>query len=74
LGGNAKVQLNLYTLIGKEVFSESIQGTAGMNAITWLLRNQAQVPVASGLYVFTIQVDAGYGLMITKTGKVMVLH
>ena len=73
LGGNASVQLNLFTLMGEQVFSETINGNAGMNTITWLLRNKTQVPVATGLYIFTIQVNNGYET-VTKTGKVLVFH
>ena len=73
LGGSARVQLNLYSLTGEQVFSETIQGNAGLNTILWLLRNNAQMPVASGIYVYAILVDNGDEL-ITRTGKVLVLH
>jgi hypothetical protein len=73
LGGNASVQLNLYSLMGEEVFSKTIYGNAGMNTITWLVRNNSQVPVASGLYIYTIQVNNGYET-VTKTGKILVFH
>jgi len=59
--------------MGEQVFSETINGNAGMNTITWLLRNKTQVPVATGLYIFTIQVNNGYET-VTKTGKVLVFH
>jgi hypothetical protein len=73
LGGNAAVQLNLYSLMGEEVFSDSIEGNAGSNTITWLLRNKAQAQVSSGLYIYVIQVKNGYET-VTKTGKVMIFH
>jgi hypothetical protein len=73
LGGNATVQLNLYSLMGEEVYSDTIYGNAGLNTITWLLRNKTQAPVASGLYIFTIQVNNG-SETVTKTGKVLVFH
>jgi len=73
LGGNAMVQLNLYSLMGEEVYSDTIYGNAGINNITWLLRNKTQIPVASGIYIFTIQVNNGYET-VTKTGKVLVFH
>jgi len=73
LGGSATIQLHLFSLTGEEVFSENIQGNAGLNTLLWLLRNKGQAPVASGLYVYTIQVNNGYE-MLTKTGKVLVFH
>jgi len=73
LGGNASVQLNLYSLMGEEVYSDTIQGNSGSNTITWLLRNKAQANVASGIYIFSIQVNNGSEI-VTKTGKVLVLH
>jgi hypothetical protein len=73
LGGNARVQLNLYSLMGEEVFTDTIDGNAGLNTIDWLVRNKAQAPVASGLYIYTIQVNNGYET-VTKTGKVLVFH
>ena len=73
LGANASVQLNLYTIIGEEVYSDSIEGNAGMNTITWLLKNKAQSSVATGLYIYTIEVNNGYQVT-TKTGKLLVFH
>jgi len=73
LGSNATVHLNLYSLTGGGVFSEAIDGNAGMNIITWLLKNSAQANVASGIYIFKIQVNDG-STTVTKTGKVLVLH
>jgi hypothetical protein len=55
------------------VNQESVQGNAGMNTLLWLLKNKGQAPVASGLYVFTIQVNDGYETA-TKIGKVAVFH
>jgi hypothetical protein len=73
LGSNAAVQLKLFNLTGKAVFSETIQGNAGLNTITWQLKNNGQIPVASGLYVYTIQVNNG-SQTVTTRGKVAVLH
>jgi hypothetical protein len=73
LGYNASIQLNLYTLMGEEVYSDTTEGNTGMNTITWLLRNKAQSAVASGLYIYSIQVNNGYEIT-TKTGKVLVFH
>ncbi len=73
LGRNASVQLNLYTLMGEEVFTDGIEGGAGLNTITWTLKNKAQASVASGLYLYTLQVNNGYEVT-AKTGKVLVFH
>lgn len=73
LTGNAKTQLSLFSLTGEEVFAETIQGNSGLNVITWFLKNKAQSPVASGLYLFTLQVNNGSAVM-TKTGKILVFH
>jgi hypothetical protein len=73
LSSNASIQLNLYSLMGEEVFMDTIEGNSGLNTITWLLRNKAQAPVASGLYIYVIQVNDGYE-RVTKTGKVMIFH
>ena len=73
LGYTASIQLNLYTLMGEEVYSDKVEGNAGMNTITWLLKNKAQSAVASGLYIYSVQVNNGYEIA-TKTGKVLVFH
>jgi hypothetical protein len=73
LGYNASIQLNLYTVMGEEVYSDALQGNAGLNAISWFLKNKAQTSVASGLYIYAIQVNNGYEIA-TKTGKVLVFH
>jgi len=73
LGYTASIQLNLYTIMGEEVYSDTIEGNAGMNTITWLLKNKAQSSVATGLYIYVIEVNNGYQIN-TKTGKVLVFH
>jgi hypothetical protein len=44
-----------------------------MNTITWLLKNKAQSSVATGLYIYVIQVNNGYEVS-TRTGKLIVFH
>jgi hypothetical protein len=73
LGFSSSIQLNLYTILGEEVHSDTIQGNAGLNNITWQLKNKAQSSVATGLYIYTIQVNTGYETS-TTTGKVLVFH
>jgi photosystem II stability/assembly factor-like uncharacterized protein len=69
----AQVKLSLLTLTGEHVYSTSLQGNAGTNSLVWTLQNQAKEAVASGLYLYLIQVDDGMTIT-TKTGKVAVLH
>jgi hypothetical protein len=73
LGGSATIQLSLFTLLGEEFFSETIPGNSGVNAIIWNLKNQNQAQVASGLYIYRIEVNDG-SESADKTGKVMVIH
>jgi hypothetical protein len=73
LGSNGSIQLSLYSLMGQQVFSETVQGNTGMNTITWLLRNKALEPVSSGLYIYVIKVNNGFN-QETKTGKILVFH
>jgi len=73
LGYSASIQLNLYTIMGEEVYSDTIQGNAGLNIITWLIKNKAQTSVASGLYIYAIEVNNGYE-MSTTTGKILVFQ
>jgi hypothetical protein len=73
LCGNATIQLNLFSIMGEQVYTDTIQGQAGMNTITWLLKNKNFEPVSSGLYVYVIQTNNG-PTQVTETGKVLVFH
>ena len=69
----AQIQLNLFAMTGEQVYQATAQGSQGANNLLWSLENQAQEPVASGLYIYVIQgTDAAGGW--TKTGKVAVLR
>lgn len=73
LNHSAKVVLSLYTLVGEEVFSDTIQGTVGENTLLWELKNNSGSSVASGLYIYTLQVEDG-SQKETRIGKVVVIH
>ncbi len=73
LGSPATVKLSLYDLMGQQVYSKTIEGQTGMNTIPWSIRNTVGARVASGLYVFAIQVNDGSESRI-KTGKVAIFH
>jgi hypothetical protein len=69
----AKIETTLLTMTGEKVYQDSTLGRVGDNSVLWNLENQAGGKVASGLYLYRIQVDDG----VTKTthkGKVAVLH
>jgi hypothetical protein len=69
----ALVRLSLFTPTGESVYSTQISGQAGVNSLEWLLRNHSGLPVASGLYLYVIQVSGPSGVLIHK-GQVVVLH
>jgi hypothetical protein len=65
--------LHLTTLTGEQVYSQKAQGNQGLNTIVWDVKNNQGQPVASGLYVYLIQVDDGAST-IRKSGKLVILH
>jgi hypothetical protein len=69
----ALIRLSLFTPTGELVYSTQISGQAGANSLEWLLRNRSGLPVASGLYLYVIQVSGPSGVLIHK-GQVVVLH
>jgi hypothetical protein len=69
----ALIHLSLYTIMGEMVYQSEISGRSGLNTIAWVLQNQKYVPVSSGLYLYVLQIKGESGVM-TKTGKVVVLH
>jgi hypothetical protein len=73
LGTSAQIKLVLYSLLGEQVYQTTVQGEVGVNNLLWQVRNQSNNPVASGIYIFTIQAIDGEGVQ-NKVGKVLVLH
>ena len=67
------ITLSLYDLAGELVYTVTVQGRAGANTIVWNLQNQSGQKVASGLYIYTLQISQGYPLK-PPTGKVVILH
>jgi hypothetical protein len=63
------IQLALYSIAGERVYEKEARGMAGMNLVDWKLQNQAGSPVASGLYLYRIQVDGK-----VYSGKVAIIH
>ncbi len=63
----------VFALTGEEVYSVSQQGQAGANNLWWNLENQAGSNLASGLYLYRVEVEGVAGSFF-KTGKVVLLH
>jgi hypothetical protein len=72
LGREAHISLALYDIVGERVYNASLQGNPGMNPLEWALQNNAGGEVASGFYVYEVQIDDGHQ-RITKMGKVVVI-
>ncbi len=70
---SASIQLNLYTVAGELAYETRLLGKQGMNQIPWNLVNASGSQVASGLYLYVLQVTGPAGIW-TRTGKVMVMH
>jgi len=73
LGESAKVKLSLFTITGEEVYKTQVQGQAGNNSLVWPLENQGHQAVASGLYLYVLQVESGM-VSLTRTGKIAVIR
>ena len=69
----AQVRMALFTLTGEQVYTASAQAGAGENSLVWPVENQAGSAVASGLYLYEVEIDGANGVT-KKTGKVAVLH
>lgn len=67
------IHLSLFSLIGELVYQADLPGQAGTNSLLWKLQNSAGSPVASGLYLYVIQVSGPSGEAVQK-GQVVVLH
>ncbi len=73
LSSPANVQISIFSVTGGLVYQDSFEGNAGLNTMTWYLRNRLNEVVSSGLYVYVIQVNDG-SLLVKQTGKVVLLH
>jgi hypothetical protein len=69
----AHISLNLYNLAGEKAYSTETQGTDGLNTLIWELQNNANQPVASGLYIYVLSIGDG-PQMTRRIGKVVVIH
>ncbi|MGH7740066.1 MAG: protease pro-enzyme activation domain-containing protein [bacterium] len=70
---SAVIHLRLFTVMGELVYQADLPGQAGTNSLLWRLQNSSGAPVASGLYLYVIQVNGPSGESVQK-GQVVVLH
>ena len=73
LAGPSPITLSLYDLAGELVYQTTIEGNTGANSLTWNLQNQTGQQVASGLYVFVLNIVQGFPGPAPH-GKVLILH
>jgi hypothetical protein len=73
LGKAAQIDLTLYTLLGEKVYEAKTSGITGLNNLTWKLNNGSGAGVASGLYLYSLEI-LNRSVNYRKTGKVIVLH
>jgi hypothetical protein len=57
---------------GEEVYDVETEGSAGLNALVWKTQNNIGQPIASGLYIYVLQVNNGT-TQETKVGKIAVI-
>ena len=69
----SQISLGLYDVAGELVYKTSIQGNAGLNSISWDLQNLSGQKVASGLYVYFIQIAQGFPFPNPR-GKILILN
>jgi hypothetical protein len=73
LGRPAKVTLSIVTLMGEKVFSVAKDSSTGDNELVWDVKNSSHSAVASGLYLYVLEVDDGSSKE-TRKGKIAVFH
>ncbi len=69
----AQMKLTLYDLLGERVYQASLAGNPGLNLLEWDLDNSMGNQVASGLYIYVLEVDGASG-KTNRMGRVVVLH
>jgi hypothetical protein len=68
-----QIRLSLFTLLGEQIFQVTSVGNAGLNNIDWPIQNLNNVSVASGLYIYSVEVNDG-SKREKLTGKVLVIR
>jgi hypothetical protein len=65
--------LSIYSVVGELVYQTTVEGNTGTNVMTWNVQNSSGQPVASGIYLFTLNIPQGFSGPMPQ-GKVVVLH
>jgi hypothetical protein len=73
LASPAQVRISLYTLLGEKIDSNVLEAGTGSSQWVWNLDNSSGSQVASGLYLYIVEVGEGASLVL-KTGKMVVLR
>jgi hypothetical protein len=68
----SKISLKLFTIFGEKVYETQEMGTAGLNTLVWQAQNDSRQAVASGLYLYVVQI--GEGQTVLKSGKILIIH
>lgn len=74
LGKPAKVELSIYTLDGTRIFTTTVEGHQGENQLLWQARNQARQAVASGLYLYDLEIRFADGTLERRRGKIAIVR
>ncbi len=67
------VHLHIFSIVGAEIYSTTILGTAGENRINWQTTNSQGSKVGSGLYIYVVDIADGSNDQIYH-GKVVVIN
>ena len=57
LGKAASIRLTLFNVMGEKIYQTAFNGQVGMNSLVWHTQNNAGSQVASGIYLFNLQID-----------------
>jgi len=60
-------------LVGEHVLEKEASGNLGLNVLTWDLKNFSGRSVASGLYLYSLEVDDG-SEKVRKIGKIAIIR
>jgi hypothetical protein len=73
LAAPSEIYLKIYDLSGELIDQIQTAGTAGPNTLVWTLQNQSGQKVASGIYIYLVEVHDGVSPS-DRTGQVLVLR
>lgn len=70
---DAELYLKIFDVSGEIVKEINKEGEKGFNTISWDLRNTKFMPVASGVYLYSVEAIASEKEKIKKSGKIAVV-